>query len=274
MAHVQAERTSDRDSDAQDTPLRSGARAADGLQVAPLALVLTIGALPVPTVLVGLVALKSIWLTLAGMYYVWVVSPTVVCYAYAGTRMRSLAAYRRVARGARRQLAIAVPACAAVVGVGVLAYHFLGRVLGVDPRAIARGLEPYGLVEAAVAADVSVIAWLVVLNPVMEEFFWRLFLFAQLRGDDDEGGARWWGPACGVAALYAAYHVPVIAAVGLPPPLVALGGACLVGFGLAMQLVVERHGLVVAIGVHAAADITACVVLADVVWRLGLEARR
>ena len=54
----------------------------------------------------------------------------------------------------------------------------------------------------------------------------------------------------------------------LRPSLVVLSACGLLVLGLTLQAVVERYGLLVAVGLHAALDAAACMVFADIVWSL------
>ena len=72
--------------------------------------------------------------------------------------------------------------------------------------------------------------------------------------------------------LYAAYHLPVVWNF-LPLALVLGCGVGLTLLGLALQRVVERLGLIVAIVAHGACDAVVSVIVADVVWSWGLAER-
>lgn len=246
-------------------------------RAAPTPLVLLLGSLSFGTVLLFLIGLHSVFLTFAGLYYVWVVTPTAVCFVYTESRRRVLEGWRRGIRRWWHQLAMSVPLGVGLIGCCLLAYRYLGRWIGIVPQHLRERLVQYGLARASSPyaippADIAVILWLSLLNPMMEEFFWRLFLFELLRNPEAGGECRrWWGPAWLVSGLYASYHVPIVASI-LPAYLAALAFFALTAAGLALQLLAERRGVVMAFGVHAAADMFVCLVLADVVWSLGIEA--
>ena len=314
------------------------------LSLPPLPLVLFLGVLVTPTVVVGFLKLQSVWLTYASLYYLWVVAPCAVCFFWSRARHICFARWRRAMRSARLQLLLAVPVVAAVVGSSLLGAHLLAvPVLGLDVAAIRARLAGYGLTPTNPAGDLGALAWLTALNPLMEEGFWRLFLFQMLlarcaseaqeglpvgddggeeeeqqqqqqqqqastsrRGGRDGGsdggrsggggggvdgaavvrtaaasssssssssssGPAWWCACLVTSALYASYHVPIVISF-LPLPLVAAAYVGLVGLGVALQLIVERWGMLLAILVHAAYDLTASLLIADVLFRWGILA--
>ena len=259
-----------------ERPLLAGA-------LAPVWLVVLLGCLVTPTVVLSFLVLHSVWLTYISLYYLWVVVPAAVCFVFLGSRQHVLAGFRRGTHRPRQQLALALPLAAAVVVSSALGYHLLARPLGIDMAIIRAKLLDFGLSPATPAGDLGTMAWLTFLNPVMEEGFWRLFVFELLRspehlqptgGDGSRSSSwwQWWGPACATSAMYAAYHVPVVWQF-LPRLLVPVAYCLLVGLGMMLQLLVARFGLVLACGVHLAYDATACVILADALWGLGLYRR-
>ncbi len=270
----------EQDAARQDEEVWTDEQDAGALSV-PLPLLLLIGLLSTPTVLVSFVGLRSVWLTYGGLYYVWIVAPTAVLYLWRRSRQRVYVAWVRSLRRPSHQVALAVPAFVLIVAVNVALYHFLGRPIGVVPSQLRARLEPYGLTVDAPVFDAVALSWLVLLNPLMEEFFWRLFLFRLLLPHDIDGDehasrcggggcARWWGTALAAAAMYASYHVPVALAL-LPWYFGPAAFVFLVVGGLALQLVVERFGMVVASAVHAAMDLVGAIIFVDCVWGLGLE---
>ena len=60
----------------------------------PFELVIFLGALVTPTVVVGFLMLRSVWLTYASLYYLWVVAPSAVCFTWSGARERVRAGLR------------------------------------------------------------------------------------------------------------------------------------------------------------------------------------
>ena len=113
---------------------------------------------------------------------------------------------------------------------------------------------------------------------MLEEAFWRIFLYEMLSwgrcnavGDDvvePDGATRWWASRPTVAlvatsALYATYHVSVLASVlGASA---CLGEALLFGYGVFLQLLTRRFGVVAAILAHAGGAVVGFV-LGDLVW--------
>ena len=165
------------------------------------------------------------------------------------------------------------------VGGAVLLFYVFGRRTGeIEPareRAAALGLDP-----AHPAAVGFFIIWLSLVNPVLEEAFWRIFLYEMLSwgrcnaaGDDvdePDGATRWWASRPTVAlvatsALYASYHVSVLASV-LSAPFACIGEALLFGYGVFLQLLTRRFGVVAAILAHAGGDAVVGFVLGDLVW--------
>ena len=257
---------------------------------APAALVVFLGALVSPTVYVGFTLLKSVWLTYIALYYIWVVAPIAVCFCWSGSRQRVVAALKRGFQRIPLQCMLAVPAIPLFIGSGLLVYHFLARPLGIIVEDLRHDLATWGLTRANPGGDMGELAWLTFLNPVMEEFFWRVFLFESLRASrdalwlprsDDEPPEplstvamsrwewRWWGPALGANVLYACYHVPVIY-LFLPPPLTVACWVGLVLIGLSLTLVIERFGLITAVGWHLAADAIVSLIVMDAIFGWGI----
>mmetsp|Transcript_3463 Transcript_3463/g.7192 ORF Transcript_3463/g.7192 Transcript_3463/m.7192 type:complete len:99 (-) Transcript_3463:2004-2300(-) len=82
-----------------------------------------------------------------------------------------------------------------------------------------------------------------IVNPIIEELFWRVFLAQSL-------------PTFVVSACYAAYHVLVVYKfAGALRAVIAF--PCLAILGLAFQIIKTRFGLVTAISVHSALDASA-----------------
>ena len=317
----------------------------DYYHMPPFELVIFLGALVTPTVVLGFLVLRSVWLTYASLYYLWVVAPSAVCFTWSGARARVRTGLRQGRRNFRRQLCLVLPLDVLVVGTSLYGYHLLAEpVLGLDMGMLRATLAQFGLTPSNPAGDLGALAWLTLLNPLMEEGFWRLFLFQMLLprrrppasprppvgggvacggtgcscsgggeegalvGSSDEhsddhsgvhsgaqsgidecgGGGQaidnaessaesglfasvcaWWGPCLLTSCLYASYHVPVVWSF-LPLPLCAAAFLGLVGLGVLLQLIVERVGLVLAVGVHLAYDLCASLIIADVLFGWGL----
>lgn len=107
------------------------------------------------------------------------------------------------------------------------------------------------------------------VNPLLEEVFWRTFLHREL------GGERAWAKAL-LAHNYALYHCFVTSS--LMPHWFSIFCAYpfLVGFGLALDRIArdERFGVVTAIGVHAGMDLAAAFWIMDLRFGCALWAAR
>jgi hypothetical protein len=232
----------------------------------PPSIAVLLGALTTVATTLCFATLHDVWITFGAVFCIWVVAPCGMCCAYPGLRGMIVARGRHKLRHACFQATLALPLAVLTIAFALLAIHFGARALGFERSAVRMELAEFGVSNRTVGSDVGTMAWLSALNPVMEEGFWRLFLFEQLRATD---GSRWWAPASVVSCLYAAYHLPVVWSF-LPPMLVALAAPFLFSLGLTLQLMVERHGLVLAAMVHSAFDIVACLILSDILWPWGL----
>ena len=240
-------------------------------ETAPTWLVLGIAVLVTPTVFVGFSILNSVWLTYLSLYYLWIVSPALVCFCWTGSRRIVGFGLKRALRRPWVQTAIAVGVIPVIIAASLFVYHSLRESLGIDKEELRPELGIFGLTPAAIFGDVGVLAWLTFINPMMEELFWRIFLFESLRRPDGASSVqRWWGAAIVTNMIFASYHVPV-ALNFFQPALVAVAYVGLVGLGLALQIIVEHVGVIVAIGVHLAVDACASLIVADMLWRWGLR---
>jgi len=120
------------------------------------------------------------------------------------------------------------------------------------------------------------------VNPLLEELFWRIFL---AHGFDHRAAShflpanaapravqKWTRGTRGTAALwvatsafYASYHANVVF-VFLPLPAAAAAIVGLVGYGVLLQLLMSRVGLVGAVGAHVGADAAVILGLTDAIW--------
>lgn len=239
--------------------IEPGVDNAKRVHTVPVALIALLGLLVAPTVLVGVDILHNVFLTFTALAYLWSVAPAIMCLIYPGAWVLVAAACQRGSHWPLRQICLAVPAFVIIIATGLLECRMVSSVFGINILAIRTSLARFGLTSESAAPDAEVIAWLSVVNPILEEFFWRVFMFECLRGQ------RFWLPALGVSTLYASYHVPVVWNV-LPPGLVALTFLFLVLLGLALQLIVDHVGLILAAAVHCAYDVVACMLLSDVLW--------
>jgi len=241
----------------------------------PLTVVVLLALSVTPIVAAGLYAEHSIWLTFAALFGVWIFVPLLLSAACHGSGRLLLASFHQGMQRPRWQLLVATPAALVSLAIAMGSYHLLALPLGVDLELIRERLGSYGLTSEEPLPDVSVISWLTLLNPPMEEFFWRLFVFRHLQSYDRPCSRcrRWWTPAIATSLMYAAYHTPVTMLL-LQPTLVVLSACGLVALGLILQAVVERFGLLVATGLHASLDVAACMIFADIVWSLQMASTR
>ena len=249
----------------------------------PLWLALCVGALPTPVVWFGMWGAENAWVTIGLLEAWWVVSPLVILRAWPTS-------WRMVRRAAAR--ALEHPARQALMGAALLLVC-VGVVTPVLPRAVETvpALRGVGSTAAllglsdAVAVD-AFAAWFSVANPVLEEFFWRLFLYQLLGGD---GTGRFWGAARGApddetprrcrrlassvepiptlvtSAVYALYHASVVARFAGPLSVLA-AEAFLLCYGVALQLVTANLGVLVSVGAHAGGDIVIALCLTESLW--------
>ena len=188
-----------------------------------------------------------------------------------------------------------------MIAGSLVLYGVFARAISFDEESIREWMgRTLQLTKNTPAPDIGVMLWLSFVNPVMEEFFWRLFLFELLffprKGlveplvprQAPRTGRPWWQPCILISMLYASYHVPVVWGF-LPTGLVAVAWVSLVGLGIflqvrsptfldlrspslivplgiCLQLVVERIGLVLATAIHCAIDVVASVIFAGILW--------
>lgn len=132
-----------------------------------------------------------------------------------------------------------------------------GEYLGV-PLVTLRGLiELFGIHDPPLPY-VFFALYFTVVNPLLEEVFWRTFLYREL------GGERRWAKAL-LAHNYALYHLFVTSSLMPHWFSVFCAYPFLVGFGLALDRIArdERFGVVTAIGVHAGMDLAAAFWIMD-----------
>jgi hypothetical protein len=214
------------------------------------------------------VVLGNVWLTFAGVATVWVVVPLGWCHRSTAVKRIVLTAGRRGLRRPRWQLALSVPAVMLIIASALVIYRAAARVF-VDVDQVRQRLAEYGLTAEMPVPDAGMMTWLTFLNPFMEEFFWRLFVFQLLR----QPQRSWWAPAACTEMMYAAYHLPVVLRF-LAWSQALLAGAGLVAFGILLQLIVERVGLILAVAVHMAGDFVVSLLVADIIWSWGIAQSR
>ena len=146
------------------------------MRVPPVPFVLLLGALSTPMVIAWLLGVHSVWFTLGSLVFVWVVCPVLVFVRWPHARKLVLDEFARTCHAPTRQLiaALLVGSCAAASAL--LVWHFGAESLGLPPPSTRARLSMYGLSASEPGADIFLIAWLTLVNPFMEEFFWRLFL--------------------------------------------------------------------------------------------------
>ena len=262
-AHAPLRAEGDGREESHDLPLTGVAR------LPSKAVVVLLGLSSTLVTVVFFAVLRNVWLTFVGVATVWVVVPLGWCRLNSAVKRIVATAGRRGLRRHRTQLALSLPAALVIIGSAVVIYRFAARVL-IDVDRVRQRLAEYGLTAAMPLPDAGVMTWLTFLNPFMEEFFWRLFVFHHLRHPH----RSWWTPAACTEMMYAAYHLPVVARF-LPWAQVLLAGAGLFCFGLLLQIIVERVGLILALAVHMAGDFVVSLLVADIIWSWGIaQARR
>ncbi|KAL1521245.1 hypothetical protein AB1Y20_020916 [Prymnesium parvum] len=259
------------DTDLERVGLTLGLPPAPRAALPPLPLTLLHACLSTLVVCLSFASARALWPTLAALVVVWLALPALICAAYPLAASLLREELRRVCGRAWLQLRLAAPLAAAAAAFSLAAWHVAKRPLGLPPVSTRERLASFGLSDSAPWADVFLIVWLTLVNPLMEEFFWRVYLMqlflARWRDSrfcrHPHGGTIAAGLAA--SAFYAAYHVPVVASVA-PLPLALLAGVGLVAIGGAFQLLTQRGYLIVSIGLHMSADLVVGMVLADIVW--------
>jgi hypothetical protein len=201
--------------------------------------------------------------------------------------------YRRCVR-IRRQALLGSIAWVAFVGSGLIGYYIAKRVILSDQvlmNARAQAAE-FGIDQSRASLALFSAIWFCIVNPFVEECFWRVFVAVLLRG---MGGYA----ALLSAVLYASYHsIPVqyfappwvtgavrmaralfhafahalsrAHTLSLSLPLLYTHAVVVVFFlvaaGAFFELVGARFGLLVAVLAHAGADAVIACAAADVVW--------
>lgn len=294
-------------------PERGGAARA---ALPPPAVVLTVGALPTLVVLVAMVAIGSVWAAVFGVEASWLVTPVLVCLRWPASKRLALAGWRAASQRPLLQVLVGVGLWVGSAGSAVLLFWLVGRHTGVIPGVRSRAAE-YGLSETHPAAVYFFIGWFSLVNPVLEEMFWRIFLFEHMqpavapgaaegasgaavagacecaastlsggafgfhsgggvsestpfaRGGRAAGGWPsgwgWRSASIATSALFAAYHFSVLL-VFLPVQWAVLGEIFVFGYGLFLQLLTRRLGVLAAILAHGGGDAVIAFVLADCIW--------
>lgn len=246
-------------------------KAALAARLPPLSLVIALGLLSTPMILAWFWGMRSLWATLGSLVVVWVVCPLIVCTVWPHTRKLIHDEILRTCRNPGRQTAFAVLLGSCTVAMSLSAWHYFARPLGLPPATTRQQLSALGLDESEPWADIFLISWLTLVNPLMEEFFWRVFLMQLLLAywNDSRFCSKprhaMYVAAFTASTLYAAYHVPVIATVA-PLSLALFAGVCLVMIGGLFQALAQAGFLIIAFGLHMCGDLVICMILADIVW--------
>uniref|UniRef100_A0A7S3SJ44 CAAX prenyl protease 2/Lysostaphin resistance protein A-like domain-containing protein n=1 Tax=Emiliania huxleyi TaxID=2903 RepID=A0A7S3SJ44_EMIHU len=277
-------------SNADDESLLEGTSSAAG---APLWAFVLGGFLPVPVVYVTFVRLQSAWGAALALEAAFVLVPAAICAVWPETRKRVAAAARQAMGGSggqqlslRAQLLAAVALGGATLVGAALAIllfeHFFASEWSHATRQVRREALIYGFSRSDEQGVALFGAWFCAVNPLLEELFWRIFL---AHGFDHRAAShflpanaapraiqKWTRGTRGTAALwvatsafYASYHANVVF-VFLPLPAAAAAVAGLVGYGVLLQLLVSRVGLVGAVGAHVGADAAVILGLTDAIW--------
>lgn len=277
-------------SNADDESLLEGTSSAAG---APLWAFVLGGFLPVPVVYVTFVRLQSAWGAALALEAAFVLVPAAICAVWPETRKRVAAAARQAMGGSggqqlslRAQLLAAVALGGATLVGAALAIllfeHFFASEWSHATRQVRREALIYGFSRSDEQGVALFGAWFCAVNPLLEELFWRIFL---ANGFDHRAAShflpanaapraiqKWTRGTRGTAALwvatsafYASYHANVVF-VFLPLPAAAAAVAGLVGYGVLLQLLVSRVGLVGAVGAHVGADAAVILGLTDAIW--------
>lgn len=301
------------------TPERGVAEAALPLP----AVVLTVGTLPTLVVLVAMVWISSVWAAVFGVEASWIVTPALVCLRWPASKRLALAGWRAASQRPLLQVLVGVALWVGSAGSAVLLFWLVGRHTGIIPGVRSRAAE-YGLSETHPAAVYFFVVWFSLVNPVLEELFWRIFLYEHMQpavapppglGHGATGGASgssvgcacecassplsggavgvnrsgggvsestpfarggraaggwpggwgWRSASVATSALYAAYHFSVLL-VFLPVHWAVLGELFVFGYGIFLQLLTRRLGVLAAILAHGGGDAVVAFVLADCIW--------
>lgn len=238
-----------------------------------------LGAVVTPAVILSFALARNVLITYLVGVFVWLLVPTVLRLVSTRARNSMVIGWKRSTRDLKRQLAVGVPGALVLTGAVFSVYVFTTVVA--DDSAIEstrRRFYDYGLAVGTTSersATIFVFVWLTVSNPILEELFWRAFLYRSLLEDPDtelswrHDGWAWWGPAAVSAVLYASYHVVLInefTHVGIA----FAAGVVIIGYGIVCQLLTAQFGLIASIVVHAGGDFGAALGGADLLFGWGV----
>lgn len=160
----------------------------------------------------------------------------------------------------------------AMLSVGVFVYACCraastpGEYLGVSLRTLRETLRNFGVTRPY--AMIAFSLYFAVVNPILEELFWRRFARRRLAQQDyPKSIIRWSRPADVLAACaYAAYHSVIISM--LMPAWFNFGVAFpfLVVFGQTLATVYDKFGIKTAVAVHSALDLSCAIWILDITF--------
>jgi hypothetical protein len=158
-----------------------------------------------------------------------------------------------------RQVQLGIILWVLAVGSGLLGYFVFRRIVISDETILNARAEAaeFGITRSKSALSLFVGIWFCIVNPFVEEVFWRIFVMVLLRGL----GGQW--ASLLSAVLYASYHaIPIQYFV--PGWVAAIAVFFLTVAGAFFEMVGVRFGLVVAVMLHSGADTVIACVAADV----------
>lgn len=191
------------------------------------ALCLVAPVVPYAAVLVGLYALGNAWVAVIGYHL------GIACVITAAGSWRRA---RDLLRGWSVRATLALVPVFLAAGVAIYLAWPVARLEQVDP---ATALAELGLDRGAL----WLFAWYSLINPWLEELYWRGFLYRETRRP----------AACDL--LFGGYHVLVLLLL-VEWPFAVLAGVALAAAGWVWRLLVRRYdGLLVPVLTHLAADV-------------------
>jgi len=151
----------------------------------------------------------------------------------------------------RRQAKYGVVYFVPVFGMLLLAYYLAGKAFIPNKSAV---VAEFGLTSEPLTLAMCSMYFSFV-NPVLEEFFWRVFLPHALGFSER---ALWMS-----SVFYSLYHVFVLTALGLPPWICGTTFVALAIAGRVFCALVQLTGPLSAAAAHSAADLCIAAVLWD-----------
>ncbi|KAJ1624185.1 hypothetical protein T492DRAFT_1049123 [Pavlovales sp. CCMP2436] len=132
-----------------------------------------------------------------------------------------------------------------------------GQYLGVPLAELRQLIDAFGIHEPPLQS-VGFAIYFTIFNPLLEEVFWRTFLYREL-------GAERMCAKVLLAHNFSVYHIFITSSLMPLWFAIFVGYPFLVGFGLALDRICrdKRFGVVTAIGVHAGMDLAAAFWIMD-----------